>query len=280
MAIEFRFDLVKGNTGKKTDRGWENLIRMVSVRGLDAPNGYDRIHQAVLALFNQEGITIGTPHPAEPTAFLRGITPETLDPRILVLKLEYKVYPFNISNIAVGGSVVQEQTNQELDPTSSVVGVKRDIELSYTYPLNYPEQERAGDTDFTGVIVNQFVGRQIVDINRHEFFALDGLTPITHDILLQRSKVFQGTVNSVDWNVDSEVNNKTKWLCTKLRGVTIDGGFSFNVSYQFVYRNPDWRELVVFIDPNTDKPAKNLILNTSKKQVSLYLGTNFNLLGL
>ncbi len=268
MAITFRFDRVRGNTGRKTINGWDSLIRMVVVSGLTSVNGYERIHQAVLTLFTQEGIQIGTPHPAEPTAFLRSITPESLDPKILVLRLEYKVSPNRVSNISLGGSVTQVQNN---------VDVNNDrVLLTYTYDDDYPEQERAGTSESTGVIMNKLRRTIGVSINRQEQFALDGVTPITHVILLDRSKLYQGKINNAVWNVDPNGAVGT-WMCQSIVANTIDGGFSYQVVYKFQYRFPDWKEHVVFIDPNTDKPAKDLDA-ASDKMIQQYEGINFNAL--
>lgn len=271
MAVTVKLDRIEGNVGRKTDKGWENLTRIAIVEGLSATFGYQRIHEAVLALFNIHGITIGTVHPEEPTAFLRLISPETMTPTTIILRLVYKVYPFQTPTLSVGGAVQQEQTNQDF--------IGNDIELSYTYPIDYPEQERANTTETTGVIITKFVPRVTVNEVRQEFFDLDGITPITHNIILNRSKRYQGTVNRDVWNIDP-VALPNQWLCTTLSGRTIDGGVSYQVTYRFIHNPNFWNAKVVFIDPNTGKPAKNLVEGVSKADVIVYEERNFNPLNL
>jgi hypothetical protein len=271
MAITFRFDRVDGNAAKLTEKGWESLVRIVTVSGLDAPNGYDRIHQAVQALFVQEGIVIGSPHPAEPSAFLKSISPESMDPQQLVMKLEYKSAPFPLSNIRIGGTVTQVENNVDS------AGI--DVILFYSYPEDYPEQERAGTTEETGVKMPKLIQQIGVTITRQEYFDLDGLTPINHRILLNRSIFFQGHINSTVWNVDPDGAIGT-WMCSSLEADTQDGGHSYSVVYKFLYRSPDWKEPVVFNDPNTNKPVPDLTDPQSKQRVQQYTGVDFNVLNL
>ncbi len=283
MAATVKLDLIQGNRGRKSDKGWEHLTRMAFVEGLSSGNGYERIHEAVLALYSIHGITIGTVHPAEPTAFVRYITPETISPTQIVLKITDKGYAFQTPVINIGGTVQQEQTNQDWDGN--------DIELEYTYPQNYPEQDRAGSTEKTGASISVLSPRTSIHVKRQELFDLDGTTPITYKIILARSKLFQGTVNHGVWNVDPDAAVET-WICTQLAGVSIDGGFSFTVSYSFIHNAKGWRSHVVFIDPNTGKPAKDLIteedsaagpqeppediLPISDRRVFIYPNNNFN----
>ena len=271
-------DAIRGNSGKWKGANPDtapvvDLNRTAVVLGLLSPNGYDRLHEAILELYNQTGIQIGSPHPAEPLSILRNITPETMEVDVVSLKLEYKTTRWSIPTYSLGGSVEQKQVNEdwEGDP----------IEVSYEFPDDYPELERAGKNETTGVIVNKNVPRVVLQVKRTEYFDLDGTTPITADQILQRSKLYMGKVNSVQWNVDPSADALT-WLCTQITGVTRDYSFSFEVSYTFVYSDNEWRQRVTFIDPNTGKPPPGVAqwAGSATKNVRIYQAENFNALQL
>ena len=277
MAI-VTLDLLAGNAGKITGNNPTtpaivNLTRMVLVEGLISSNGYDRIKEAVLELFTQTGIQIGSQHPSESAAILRTITPESLDTTVVHLKLEYKTDKAMIPVYQIGGSVESQQVNEDADGDA--------IEVWYDYPEDYPEQERAGKQEKTGVIISKFVPRTVLQIVRTEYFDLDGFTPITADQILQRAKNYMGKVNSVAWNVDT-VAGVRSWLCTQIVGTTSDYSFSFKVTYTFVYNEDQWKQRVSFIDPNTGKPPPDIALlsGSAYQDVVVYKGADFNVFNL
>jgi hypothetical protein len=91
-----------------------------------------------------------------------------------------------------------------------------------------------------------------------------------------KSRNFVGRTNSGTWGGDPPGS----WLCTRIEGVSDDGGQTFNVTYEFQYNIDTWLATVVFIDPDTGRPPENLIEGEGLKQVQVYPRVDFNLLNL
>lgn len=95
-----------------------------------------------------------------------------------------------------------------------------------------------------------------------------------------KARLYVGTINSTGVFNDGP----HYWMCTRLDGMSDDGGATFNVTYEF-QRNPDtWDPTVIFTDPETGKPAvltqNEINLGNAVKQVTIYRQTNFWLLNL
>lgn len=95
---------------------------------------------------------------------------------------------------------------------------------------------------------------------------------------------YVGTINSVAVFGETGVHY---WMCTRIDGVSDDGGKTYNVTYEF-QRNPDtWNPVVIYVDPNTQLPVTDaetlppgLNVVNGIGRFRIYRATDFNGLGL
>jgi hypothetical protein len=205
------------------------------------------------------------------------------------LNYTYRAWANTSPTYLLSSNTAQEETNQAysfiLDTYTN------DIVLEYTYPADYPEQERAGKNEKTGAVLTRYVPDSNIQITRHETLTLadDGTAgqPITGQHIIQRAKKYTGKVNkgpgfpagtlgpagttdssSGSWNLRPSDYKRT-WLCTGINADTSDHGASYNVTYTFAGREHrliqgytstgvlqtrgayGWDSHVVFVDPNT-----------------------------
>ena len=90
------------------------------------------------------------------------------------------------------------------------------------------------------------------------------------------SLFYTGKINSVPF-----LGGEPKtWLCTRIEGDSDDGGETFVVAYEFQYNRETWDATVVFIDPDTGRPPKDLVDGEGIKTVRVYQLVDFNALNL
>ena len=76
-----------------------------------------------------------------------------------------------------------------------------------------------------------------------------------------KAKRFIGTINSGIVFGDPIHT----WLCTRIDGVSDDGGNSYNVSYEFQHNVDTWDATVVYIDPETGKSPPDISVGDGLK---------------
>jgi len=71
-------------------------------------------------------------------------------------------------------------------------------------------------------------------------------------------------------------------LCLGIEGVSTDNGINWQVTYRFQYRVDTWDAVVVYIDPETDRPADTIDIagNDGVTIAQIYPTADFNSLGL
>lgn len=90
-----------------------------------------------------------------------------------------------------------------------------------------------------------------------------------------KAREYVGTINTIGVFNDAP----HMWMCTRLDGVSDDGGATFNVTYEF-QRNPDsWDPWVIYTDPATGKPIvlsqDDIHTGEALKQVVIYRQRDF-----
>lgn len=90
-----------------------------------------------------------------------------------------------------------------------------------------------------------------------------------------KNRMYVGRINSISVFQDAP----HMWLCSRLDGVSDDGGVTFNVTYEF-QRNPDsWNPFVTPTDPETGQPRvltpEDLALPDGARTVRILPEANF-----
>lgn len=91
-----------------------------------------------------------------------------------------------------------------------------------------------------------------------------------------RARNFVGTLNNEPVFGDPV----RTWLCTRIDGVSDDGGITYNVTYEFQYNPETWDPVIVFTNPETGKPVANPVWGESIRRVRVYRLADFFELGL
>lgn len=69
-------------------------------------------------------------------------------------------------------------------------------------------------------------------------------------------------------------------LCTSINGDSDDGGVTYLVDYEFQFLAETWDALVYWIDPDTNRPPSDLVVNVGYKRVQIYDTIDFDNLDL
>ena len=279
MTIEVTGDIVEGSSYKKTANGLE-FVRKIGVSGITTGSAWARMQLAVEYSGAVEGERF-RPEPGMPMSICKSVGAEPQDSNDTFLvtatygptDMASEDEPELEAQVAVTTSTAQETTN-------------RDWEGKFVV-LEHPGQAVTKQTGTMSVLVP----RTSISIKRLE-----------SDSPLERSKEFTGKVNAENWTVDGSAPART-WLCSAISGNSNDGGATFEVTYDFLYRpntsiwydgeeNPTavagWDQVITFTDPETgkipddviDEDTGKILIATAVQVVQVYEVINFNELDL
>ena len=262
-------NLVSGNASSTSQYGIQ-ITTSTLVTELQNTSGTVQLDAAI----SQVGIGIGTRHPDFPIYTCIDISAQSAGPNEVEITYTWE-YRFPEIRYEISGNIISEQTN--IDADGNV------ITSSYTYPASYTENpELAGEEFTTSILVDAYVPETVISITRQEY-----IPPVTGLALIEKSKIFTGTVNTGGWLGMAAYAHT--WLCTGISGSSQDNGITYSVRYTFAHRRErltrsggvtriigGWDKEVVFIDPRTDQPPEDATSET----YNVYPEADFNILGL
>lgn len=248
MAIGVKADIINGVQAHLTDTGWE-LRSKATVYGLTATgSGVARIlaGMAALAVAVPVPIIPFTGHPDLLTAILEDVTPRAQAPDTIEYDLVWRQHfggPSNSGLIEVGASIVEEQTNCDITGKA--------LSVTYTGTKNTDPADAA--IAQTGIVPVPRAQPTIV-ITRQETGS-PGTT----------AETYVGCCCTGAWSRDSTATARST-LCTAIRGISRDGGNTYQVTYQFqkklvipaVSGSGTWDTRLVWIDPKTGRPPTDV----------------------
>jgi hypothetical protein len=250
--MSVHIDILEGYTVQQSANDLR-AIRTAVLTGLDGAASA----LAYKALIHPDMPVMYAPHPTIPNLRLVRRSAEAIDADKARVTLEYALFLMlyelphegDTPKIQVGSTVQEVATNMDVNGDQMFV--------SHTYP--------DGRTVEQGGEVQIQVPQTVFRLSRKENSSPEA-----------RARAFVGTVNSGPWKGDAA----RFWLCTRIEGNSDDGGETYDVAYEF-QRNPNtWDALVVFIDPETNKPPNGLVDGTGLKTYQVYPATDFNFLEL
>ncbi len=265
MPIQWKFDLIDGNSGDLTIAGWS--IDMIGVAiGYTGP-AQGNIYAAVTDA-STGCPQIGAAHPRNSQALLRRIQVIAFSPEEVRALFQYRDV-FSIANLSVGATLNQSETN--LDKTGKV------MDLEYTYPPDYLQ-----DPSLAGKTIKQggLAPKDLPTMTR-VYTIKSTINPE------QLASDFVGKCNSVEWKGFPVYT----WRCEAITGESTDGGVTWLTTLIFQYQRGDeikpgsgeffgWGIWVYFIDPLTGKPPSDLKEGTGYRTYDLYKQIDFNQLGI
>lgn len=248
--------------------GWE-ITRIAIVTGLSAsatsPAKIAAAETAVIAVTGDRGAVC--PTIAVPTYLVRFVHELVGDGTTDKVKILYKGYPRAVYEF--DGSLNQVETN--LDSNGDP------IEVSYTYPANYPLDEQKRNILVTqGGFITRAVPEPIFTVRWVQTAIVVEEEPWTAtDAMTQLKLDYEGKVNDAEYSIGRLTGSARTWLIEKISGTTRDGGLTYEAAMTFHYRGNTWDTQVTFINPDDGLPPADLIANTGYKIYSAYPTATF-----
>lgn len=188
--------------------------------------------------------------------FLESITPEVVGAGQVKIRLSYKGFP--TLQIEIGTCLSTADANKDKDD--------KEIFVEFTYPKKYLEDPRkAGKKIQQGGFIQRAVQETTFQL---KYLVTGGGGSTASSLVLNFAQTYVGMVNKDPWG--SAPGAARTWLCESVRGISRDGGLSYEVTVTFHYRKKTWDFLVVFINPDTGKPPKGLKKDSGYKLVRGY----------
>lgn len=232
--------------------GWA-ITRMATVTDIVVapPINIGKLFTAALALVESETGPRGSACPdIDVPTYLEQFIPETISSDCVRVRIIYKGYPLPVYEMS--SAVSNKRTNKDAD------GVP--ITLAYTYANDY----RWGGGVFAGVSIPQggLVNREMHEpVFTIRFIVLAGELfgeDKTATEIMSYLMTFEGKTNADIYTIGLIEGAIRTWKITTVRGVTRDGGISYEASITYQYRESTWDEVVPYIDPNTGKPPEDV----------------------
>lgn len=255
MAAEVYLDLINGATAMHhIQSGW-TITRLAVVIGLETPLGgwttgklLDAAEDVLIAVVGDRG----TPCPDIPVPnYLEQFVPEIVSPDVVKYRIVYKGFP---------------RPRYELDGTLSQVESNKDssgnlIVLSYTYPSGYTlNPVNAGKYVEQGGMISRPIPEMSFTVR---FTIIGGNVGLgawnATEMATWFCDKYMGKVNSNEYWIGKVKGEPRQWLVDKVRGVSQDGGVTYEMQMTFHYRRTTWDQLVVFINPDDGKPPPDLL---------------------
>lgn len=259
MAATVYLDKIDGSAASGAVMAGATVTRIATVDGLpagitvDAGALFDAAAVAVL------GVTgpLGSPCPniSAPT-YLDNYTLDSISVGVVKIRLNYKGFPV----VSVELATCLETVDTNLDNEGTVLSVE------YTYPSDYFPDPRnvRGKTITQGGVAPKRIS-ETAFILKYTVTAAGDTS--ASDIVLTFSQAYCGSVNISVWS--SAPGGARTWICESARGISRDGGHTYELTVTFRYRSDTWDTLLVFINPDTGKPPHDLEAGTGYKKVRI-----------
>ena len=191
----------------------------------------------------------GTPCPnIDVPTFLDHFEHKIISANVVEVRIIYKGHPKPVYEFDT--CLNQVESNLDIDSKA--------VELSYTYPSDYTlDPFKAGKTlPGTGKYsrqVSETSATVHVLVTAH-----DGQTATQN---MSDLMDYNNTMNDATYHIGNLVGDAHFWKCTRVRGVSHDGGLSYEASMTFQLReSPDgWDEEFLFINPDDGLPPPDVM---------------------
>lgn len=241
------YDILKGARGEYSVEGYR-LERVVIVEGVTG-QAYEKLPNAVQELVN-DGIYIGKVHPADSSAHLRSIVPESITGQKVRLRLAYSQPHSQYEQPRSGQTLIrydarvsQERTHYDKDGNL--------LEVTFTYPNQSDLENYYPDCDDPSAYAGKTI-KQTSEASKFvpQFNAQYTRTLAYDPAFLARDYV--GTVNIMAW----KNHTAGTLLCTGITANSNDDGLTYRTSFYFQYRPDTWVSTIMFRLPWSGKPPK------------------------
>jgi hypothetical protein len=241
-------DIIDGNRGRQTRRGWVERERFAIVSRLTGA-GDAKLQAAITELQANDDYcaNYGDEHPAAPRCLLEALDPEHLTSEDVRVRMFYKRPEFEDEDgetvIEVGSTLIQETVNTDVNGDLMTV--------------EYNGQSQSGSVS---IPVPQSTVRYQLRLDSPP-----------GDL----SRAYVGKLNSGGWWADTAAEPRT-WLCTSIVGVSDDDGETYLTTFEFAYLEDTYDEEVVYIDPETGRMPDDIEIGTGTAVFQVIDAVSFN----
>jgi hypothetical protein len=245
-------DTIEGTTLTLDENGQKSVQRTFLVTGLSG---------TASAKMNEALSVSGIPawhadHPVISGLAVASMTVTALDSQNANVVCTYKTKTSRImppststpGQVTVGGSVQSTDANLDINGALMVVGP----------PPGVTADSQVGTAS---IMIPQLALR---------FSRLEPSSPASN------AKTYLGTTNSGTFQGDAA----GIWLCTRLEGVSDDGGATYRVDYEFQRCPGGWDATILWVDPETGTPPSGCVDGDGIETYQVYAQTNFGSLNL
>lgn len=260
MAVLSWLDIIEGETLTFDANGY-SMTRVCKIVGLEG-NSYDMLYLA-----NVHGDTppYGKVHPRIPWARVIRKTWRSIGKGEAEGQIEYGSIQTGGQQqvddppiITVGASVQTKQTQRDVDGKQMFV--------RHEFVTTDDDGNITGSTGRTDKQVGE-VEVQVPFVTLR-FSARRNFSPAA------QAKEYVGTMNQVPW----QDGGLYTWLCTRIEGISRDGGETYEVDYEFAYNPETWWAVVVYIDPETNQIPPGIVVGEGLRYYQVQHSKNFGLL--
>jgi hypothetical protein len=264
-----KLDIVEGGI-KITEAGYE-IRRIARVYGLTG-TATNRIVDATAVT----GLpALGALHPGRATCVLRDISGEIESLECVKLTLSYSDFVYPTSNV-----YSNPPSNSTIQTGAVVNAIETDMGYVATgtpgvYELQPQKILRTGK-DAQPSLHTKYVPEPSIIITKT-------LTFDPQDI----ANTYVGTINFAGWTL-RPYDAEGTWLCSGILGHSVDNGATYQTTYSFIRRKPNWSTVKYWL-ATKDDPARKEMLHCIPEDrtegdgmltIKDYLNTNFNNLNL
>lgn len=232
-------DIIEGsNARQQRDASGTPVLefyRVALVKGLTGTKSA-RMKEALDAL-DADGEQMGSEHPTIANLFLEERQPEVLSITDVRVRLVYREKPAEADQTLVieGDTSVSQQTVN----TGWTVATILEDEPSPLYVTYTPT---GGSAITQGGTLTAMLPESTRRFSRTEFENPDA-----------KARAYVGKINGTEWEAFPDTD-LYEWLCTRIAWTSRDGGASYQVTYEFQWKEDGWFQYLVYIDPATGRP--------------------------
>ena len=204
---------------------------------------------------------LGEPHPADGTLFAVSKTVSFIDSDNARVTVTYRIPRYDLGDPPPGDAGPRQPPPNADQGTitvgSSLSTVETNIDrkgklLEVTHLVLLPE---ILDPEFVGPPQDVLtIVTQVRSVRKQVPQSIIRVQRVESGNPTAKSRQFVGTVNSKSIG-KSTLDGPRFWLCTRIDGVSNDGGVLYNVTYEFQHNREKWVAVVEWIDPETGLPV-------------------------
>lgn len=273
-------DIIEGTVGSHhIIAGWA-LTRVAVVSGIDTnANAIALLSSAcdaVIAVVGDRGSTMLVDGVQ---IYLEQFIPEAVDDKSVRIRIVYKGYP--AAQYELDACLTQVESNLDAFGNPITVGYmytdpSGGSSGAYFYDPKKVQWCKTNGPMIQGGMLSRpvpeatFTVKWIVTAG-----TIAGVSHTALEVMSWYAMMFEGKINDAPYTIGLLTGAKHCWMIPRVHGHSRDGGFTYEASMTFHYREAGWDPMVIYTDPETGKPPKDLVPGLGYKDVQMAVEASF-----